>query len=219
MNIMQTVELPWFVVQTHPNMEVTAERKLRLWGQFATLLPMVRGAPIPRDMEADISAGICPRCSIHRKSRDAVLQHLRDAHNWMPNVRADDLRDRPLFPGYLFISFDQAAHELSAIADTQGVARLICDPNGKPIRVPRLVMEQLREILDPRGVLVPAEEPKRDWSDDLGKRFVVTDGPFTDFAGVCERSDSDHVRILVDIFGRIASAELPRASVLRDDAA
>jgi transcriptional antiterminator RfaH len=61
----------------------------------------------------------------------------------------------PLFPGYLFVSFDPANASWSTINNTCGIARLILNHPHKPSPLPSSLMAGLKARCDADGLLLP----------------------------------------------------------------
>lgn len=211
-----STEPPWFLVQTEPNKEVQAERNLRKGQHFATLLPMLERAAI--DPAPHTIGTLCAKCHRRFSTSEGLAHHLRDFHGKRPEKRIE-LRDRPLFPGYLFVGFHPADRHWGSINHTRGVVRLFCDGNDRPIPVPQFEMVRLRCMLGPDGVQLQPKDLAGRWADDIGVRFVVRDGPFAGHAGVCEESDDRRIEIMLSVFGRKTKVEAPRGWVEREDAA
>lgn len=103
---------------------------------------------------------------------------------------------KPLFPGYLFVSFDPGAGGWHAINSTQGVTRLVAF-GTVPSPVPHNLIADLQSRCDDSGRLLPpgALSP--------GDSVKLRSGPFADFTATIERIDPDRrVWILLDLMGR-----------------
>jgi transcriptional antiterminator RfaH len=104
----------------------------------------------------------------------------------------------PLYPGYLFVSFDSAIHRWRSIHSTVGVTRLVC--NGEaPAAIDCSVIEALRIREDDRGFIHLDSRPRF----AAGDRVRVAEGVFCDCLGLFEgMSDRERVAILLDLLGR-----------------
>lgn len=103
---------------------------------------------------------------------------------------------QPLFPGYLFVSFDPASGGWRKINATYGITRLVAFGND-PAPVPPALLAALMARCDGEGALQPpcAFTP--------GDEVRVTKGPFADFVARIEELDSqERVWLLLDILGR-----------------
>lgn len=102
----------------------------------------------------------------------------------------------PVFPGYLFASFDRERDSWGSIAAVDGVLDIIMNL-GLPVRVPDAVIERLRNA-DAAGVFDAANK----LSDN--ERVEIMEGPFAGlFARVKSASKKDRVKILLDCLGAI----------------
>jgi len=72
-------------------------------------------------------------------------------------------RDRPHFPGYIFVALRFLGETTAGINDVRGVVRLVCRPlSGEPLTIPIPVMdailaERLFSLDDERGAIVMSE--------------------------------------------------------------
>ena len=104
--------------------------------------------------------------------------------------------EAPLFPGYLFVTFDPAAARWRAINSTRGVSRLVSF-GGAPAPVPDLLIQGLMERCDASGSLVPETRFA------AGEAVQVIGGPFADFVARVEMmAPQQRVWVLLDIMGR-----------------
>jgi transcriptional antiterminator RfaH len=122
-------------------------------------------------------------------------------------------RIEPFFPGYLFVSFDIAQPGWGDILRTEGVAKLISRKTAAgwtPTRLPLGLVESLQArgragdgVIDTRAPAFPPLAP--------GVRGTVLSGPFSGYEAVTTMPSSDRVRVLLELFGRQTSVDLPRA--------
>ena len=103
--------------------------------------------------------------------------------------------ERPIFPGYIFVSFDATKGGWRAINSTKGIIRLVSF--GKyPAPVPLDIISSLMLRCDRQGKLMP---PKL---LNPGDQVAMTQGPFADFVAEVEKLDPDcRVWVLLDIMG------------------
>jgi transcriptional antiterminator RfaH len=103
--------------------------------------------------------------------------------------------ERPMFPGYIFVSFDVIKGGWRAINSTNGITRLVSF--GKdPAPVPLDIISGLMLRCDARGKLM---SPKL---LSPGDQVTMTNGPLADFAAEIEKIDPDRrVWVLLDIMG------------------
>ncbi len=115
---------------------------------------------------------------------------------------------KALFPGYLFVSFDQDAVRWRTVNSTLGVSRLVSFADDRPAQVPLGLISSLMRRCDPSGKLLP---PRFLHGGDVVR---VTNGPFADFIGTVEQLAPDQrIWVLLDILGKntrvaIRSADL-----------
>lgn len=115
---------------------------------------------------------------------------------------------KALFPGYLFVSFDQEAVRWRTVNSTLGVSRLVSFAEDRPAQVPLGLISSLMRRCDPAGKLLP---PRFLHGGDVVR---VTNGPFADFIGTVEQIAPDQrIWVLLDILGKntrvaIRSADL-----------
>lgn len=149
----------------------------------------------------------------------AALANLRRQgfEAWLPVCRKQrshagkvDVVLRPLFPRYLFVSFDPMIARWRSILSTVGVADLIRS-GDQPVPVPDDVVASLRERevngaieIPPNPVLSPGEVVR------------VTGGPFADFYGrILMLSSSQRVAVLLDLLGRTVKVHFKPDSLAR----
>ena len=115
---------------------------------------------------------------------------------------------KPLFPGYLFVSFDPMAHGWTAINATRGIARLILNDPRKPAPLPAELMAGLMARCDSTGLLLPPADLQ------VGDRIRVLAGPFAELVTQIETlQDQDRIGVLIDLLGRKVRTSLPREQV------
>lgn len=115
---------------------------------------------------------------------------------------------KPLFPGYLFVSFDPATPGWAAINATRGVARLILDNPHRPVPLPDALMAGLQARCDDSGLLLPPPNLK------AGDRIRVLSGPFADLVTTIDTLPGpQRIGVLIDLMGRSVRTSLPRDQV------
>lgn len=108
----------------------------------------------------------------------------------------------PLFPRYLFVSFDPGSSQWRPIRSTVGVSHLICR-GDIPAAVPEGLVEEIRARQNEKGMVVP------DWSFQKGDRVQIANGALLDQVGLFEAKDSDQrVVILLNLLGRKVKVRL-----------
>lgn len=118
-------------------------------------------------------------------------------------------QQRPLFPGYVFVSLDTTQGHWRAVNSTYGVTKLVAF-GGKPKPVPRGLVEQLALRCDAQGQLLPSE------ALTPGDRVLVTHGPFVDVVADVETIEPDRrVWILLDLMGQQTRVQVDRETLKR----
>ena len=103
---------------------------------------------------------------------------------------------KPLFPGYMFITFDRAKSNWHKINNTYGVSKLITF-NSKLNPIPAIFIDNLMMRYDLSGKLLPIKKLNK------GDQVKVLEGPFADFIATVETYEMDQrVWILIDLMSR-----------------
>ena len=114
----------------------------------------------------------------------------------------------PLFPGYLFVSFDPSAQGWTAINGTRGVSRLLLVNPRTPTPLPPEFMAGLMARCDEQGVIGAPPDL------DVGDTIRVVSGAFADtIARIETLQDSERLQILMDLMGRQSRVSVARHSV------
>ena len=122
---------------------------------------------------------------LHRKStvvRKQIVHHLL-----------------PVFPSYLFVSFDPNEAPWRSINGTRGVKRLLGSRGDScsPIRCG--VIEELREEAGSTGIIDLEEATSLHY--EKGADLKITDGPFAGQDAICIQSVIDRVRVAISLLG------------------
>jgi len=118
---------------------------------------------------------------------------------------------RPLFPGYMFITFDKEITNWHKINNTIGVSRLITF-NSILKSVPTAIVDNLKKRCDLSGKLLPIEKLKK------GDQVKILKGPFASFIATVEKYESDQrIWILMDVMGRKAKIQAPQDTLESSD--
>ena len=108
---------------------------------------------------------------------------------------------RPLFPGYMFVSFDRKNTVWSKINNTYGVSRLITF-NDILKSIPNSFINDLKYRCDLSGKLMPEKKLIK------GDQVKVLHGPFTNLIATVESLDANQrIWILMDLMGRKIKVE------------
>lgn len=111
-------------------------------------------------------------------------------------------RDKPLFPGYIFVAFDPGKGGWHAINSTAGITRLVSF-GAEPRAVPSGIVASLMQRCDETGKLLPPPVLK------AGDSVQLTTGPFADFIATVERIAPDkRVWVLLDLMGQKSRIEI-----------
>ncbi|MDA7738855.1 transcriptional activator RfaH [Amylibacter sp.] len=103
---------------------------------------------------------------------------------------------QPLFPGYMFVTFDRAESKWHKINNTYGVSRLITF-NSILKSIPNTFVDDLKKRCDLSGKLLPLKKFKK------GTQVKILKGPFSNFIATVEKYETDQrIWILMDLMGR-----------------
>lgn len=125
------------------------------------------------------------------------------------HARRTDWIKVPLFPRYIFVSFDVAVTRWRAISSTIGIDRMICSLD-RPVPVPQGVVESIQSRENERGLISLAQC----LSLARGDRVQIDSGAFSDMSGLFECiSDDERVTVLLDLLGRQVRVKVPAAAL------
>ncbi|HEX4411565.1 MAG TPA: transcriptional activator RfaH [Xanthobacteraceae bacterium] len=125
------------------------------------------------------------------------------------HARRTEIVAAPLYPSYLFVSFNRAIHRWRSIQSTIGVSRLVC--NGDvPAAVDNAIIASLKSRENKEGFIQLA---RRQFSP--GDKVRVNEGVFTDCLGLFEgMGDRERVTILLELLGRKVRVALDETFVV-----
>jgi transcriptional antiterminator RfaH len=104
----------------------------------------------------------------------------------------------PLYPSYLFVTFNPAIHRWRSIQSTVGVARLVCN-GDMPATMDDAIVNGLKGRENAEGFIELARRPQF----AAGDQVRVREGVFGDCLGLFESmGDRERVAILLDLLGR-----------------
>jgi transcriptional antiterminator RfaH len=110
---------------------------------------------------------------------------------------------KPLFPGYMFITFDRTNNEWHKVNNTYGVSRLVTF-NTILKSIPTQVVDNLRARCDLEGKLLPIKKLKE------GDQVKVLNGPLASFIAIVETYETDQrIWVLLDFMGRKTKIQAP----------
>jgi transcription elongation factor/antiterminator RfaH len=113
----------------------------------------------------------------------------------------------PVFPGYIFVSFNRERDRWRSINGTLGVARLIT-AQQQPVRVPPGIVEALIAGLDGSDLVT------FNGGLMLGQTVRIIAGPLAGGLGVLQRLDArGRVRLLLEIMGGQAPVVIDRSHI------
>ena len=118
---------------------------------------------------------------------------------------------RPLFPGYMFVSFDKEKTPWHKINCTFGVNKLLI-LNNKPCIIPRTVIASIMSQCNSEGVLLPPKQFCK------GDSVSINSGPFSNFIATIEKYETDQrIWILMDLMGRKTKIQTPSDNLTLSD--
>jgi len=102
----------------------------------------------------------------------------------------------PLFPGYIFVTFNIANSLWRTINSTHGITRLVSFGNI-PATLPKDLVSDLMQRCDTNAKLLPSGTLRN------GDRVTLTKGPFANFVGKVENITPERrVWVLIELMGR-----------------
>ena len=103
---------------------------------------------------------------------------------------------KPLFPGYMFVSFNKAENKWQKIKNTYGVSRLITF-NSSLKSIPTKFVNSLMKRYDSSGKLISSVKMEK------GDKVKILEGPFANFIATVEEYEAEHrIWVLMDLMGR-----------------
>lgn len=101
----------------------------------------------------------------------------------------------PLFPSYIFVSFDINKSIWSKINNSYGVSKLLSF-NGMPKQLDKNFICHLKQIIDKDGFV------RKNFFDlKIGTNVQISDGPFEGFfASVIKKVSNQRVKLMMDFF-------------------
>jgi transcriptional antiterminator RfaH len=110
---------------------------------------------------------------------------------------------KPLFPGYMFVTFDRKNTDWAKINNTYGVLRLVTF-NSILKSIPNTVIDTIMKRCDLSGKLLPINKLNR------GDHVKILMGPFANFIATVETYEADHrIWVLMDLMGRKTKIQTP----------
>lgn len=126
------------------------------------------------------------------------------------HARRVTMAPAPLFPRYLFVSFDADQQRWRAIRSTRGVVDLVSN-GDHPVPVPDAVVKEIERRRDADGYVVLA----RHLDLKRGMRIRIDAGPFAATEAIFEAMrDEDRVVALLSLMGREVVVQVPIRAVV-----
>ena len=103
---------------------------------------------------------------------------------------------RPLFPGYMFVTFERENMHWHKINCTYGVSKLLTI-NNEPYIIPNTLINGIMAQCNQADVLIPQ---KQFYKDD---RVCIVSGPFENYIATVESIDkNERIWVLIDLMGQ-----------------
>lgn len=155
------------------------------------------------------------------KQENRAVENLerQGVDSFCPMIRVEKLsrgsrvvKQEALFPGYLFVHFDQESVSSTTVRSTRGVSHFVTSA-GAPVKVPESLISQLRQRTDPDNEETVSSLPRKgDW-------LQIVDGPFRGLNAVFSQPDGNQRAIvLINLLNQKVSASLPYASLVAREA-
>lgn len=117
------------------------------------------------------------------------------------------LKEEALFPGYLFVNFDQNTASATSVRSTRGVSRFVTCA-GSPVVVPDSLIEQLQERTGSNSEELVSNLPQ------TGDQVEVIKGPFRGLNAVFTEIDGNQrAVVLINLLNQQVKASLPFSSL------
>ena len=114
------------------------------------------------------------------------------------------LSARKFYPGYVLVHMELTDDSWHLVKDTPKVTGFM-GSKTEPVAIPD---EDAAKIINQMQEGIAKPKPKIQF--EIGDKVQVTDGPFTNFAGVVDevRPDRGRVKVMISVFGRPTPVEL-----------
>jgi transcriptional antiterminator RfaH len=121
------------------------------------------------------------------------------------------VKQEALFPGYLFVNFNQNSVSATTVRSTRGVSHFVTCA-GSPVMVPDGLIEQLQKRTDPTNTEFVSNLPQ------TGDHLEVIEGPFRGLNAVFSKIDGDQrALVLINILNQQVEASIPFTSLSDKD--
>ncbi|WP_125565665.1 transcription termination/antitermination protein NusG [Companilactobacillus insicii] len=113
------------------------------------------------------------------------------------------------FPGYVLVEMVMSDESWFVVRNTPGVTGFV-GSHGSGSKPAPLLPEEIDHILDDLGISVKAGN-----DFEVGENVTIVNGPFANMTGKVTEIDEDHdkIKVDVDMFGRMTSAEVDFSDV------
>ena len=155
------------------------------------------------------------------KQENRAVENLerQGVDSFCPMIRVEKLsrgsrvvKQEALFPGYLFVHFDQESVSSTTVRSTRGVSHFVTSA-GAPVKVPESLISQLMQRTDPDNEETVSSLPRK------GDSLQIVDGPFRGLNAVFSQPDGNQRAIvLINLLNQQVSASLPYASLVASEA-
>jgi len=144
--------------------------------------------------------------NILRQGFDAYLpRYLKKRRH----ARQTNIVQKPLFPGYLFVTMDPDTARWRTLNSAFGVSELICH-SGRPAPVSDEVINDIRHHEDESGYVVLGEHAGL----KPGDKVQITEGAMADQLGIFDApSDQHRVYLLLELLGREVRVKMPLSAL------
>jgi len=121
------------------------------------------------------------------------------------------VKQEALFPGYLFVNFNQTSVSATTVRSTRGVSHFVTCA-GSPVMVPDRLIEQLQKRTDPNSAELVSNLPQ------VGDQLDVIDGPFRGLNAVFSQIDGDQrAVVLINLLNQQVEASIPLSNLSAKD--
>lgn len=117
------------------------------------------------------------------------------------------LKEEALFPGYLFVNFNQTTVSATSVRSTRGVSHFVTCA-GSPVMVPDSLIEQLQKRTNSNSEELVSNLPQ------TGDQVEVIKGPFRGLNAVFSEIDGNQrAVVLINLLNQQVKASLPFSSL------
>ncbi len=132
----------------------------------------------------------------HQEKRASLNLRNQNFNVILPFIKKK-LNSEPLFPSYIFVSFDINKSIWSKINNSYGVSKLL-SLNGIPKQLDNSFIFHLKQIIDKDGFV-----KKGFFNLKTNMNVQINDGPFKGFfASVIKKVGDERVKLMIDFFQR-----------------